>query len=143
LLLPEVRTYNKLQPELTIEFRKKNPRSPVDKFLTLRNVNVWQDIYLYDTTIDSYRKNIKYFVNEASFALLNNRVINPFNVTLSLQQGNEFVRTFAEFNYKFTYGSKNKGLFIRAFAGGFLWNYRGDYAGSPPNSNFQLNFSTG
>jgi len=156
LLIPDVRTYNKIQPVLTVEFRKKTPRSSVDKFLMFRSVNVWQDIYLYDTTTDAYRTTAKYFVNEAAFSLVNNRMINPFSLFVSAQGGGlkdglpldradlkegKFVRMFAEFNYKFTYDSEKKGLFIRVFAGGFLWNNRNE--SFPPDPSFRMNYSTG
>lgn len=141
-LFPEVLNYNKMQPMLTLTFRKKYARSPVEKSLSFRHVYVWQEFRQYNQTDLVYENTIaKYFVNEASFNLENMRVLNPFRTNITVQQGKDFVRSFAEFNYTFTYNKKNKGLHVRLFAGGFLWN--NPVSGSVPDTRFRMNFGTG
>ncbi len=141
-LFPEVLNYNKAQPVLTLTFRKKYARSPVEKFLSFRHVYVWQEFRQYNQTELAYENVVaKYFVNEAAFNLENTRVINPFRANITVQQGKDFVRSFAEFNYKLTYNKKNKGLNARLFAGGFLWNDR--ESGTVPDARFRMNFGTG
>ncbi|HXH17880.1 MAG TPA: M1 family metallopeptidase [Chitinophagales bacterium] len=141
-LFPDGLSYNKVQPVLTLGFRKKNPRSREMKFLSLRTVVVWQEYRRYNTEIRANENVIShYFVNEAVFYWNNSRVINPCGFNLALQQGNNFVRTFGEFSYQLTYNSRNKGLFVRLFAGGFVRNDRD--ASRLPDPRFRMNFSTG
>ncbi|MDZ4844925.1 MAG: M1 family metallopeptidase [Chitinophagales bacterium] len=141
-LVPEVLNYNKIQPVLTLTFRKKYARSPVDKSLSFRHIHIWQDFREYNRTELVLENTVsKYFVNEVAFNLENTRVINPFRANITVQQGKDFVRSFAEFNYKLTYNKKNKGLHVRLFAGGFLWNDR--ESGVVPDARFRMNFGTG
>jgi hypothetical protein len=141
-LFPEVLNYNKAQPVLTLTFRKKYPRSPVNMALSFRHIYIWQEIREYDRTELVYVQNTeKYFANEAAFSLENTRVLNPFRVSAALQPARDYIRLFAQFNYMVTYNKKNKGLHIRMFAGAFLWNDRD--SGVPPDARFRLNFGTG
>ncbi|GIV33996.1 MAG: hypothetical protein KatS3mg031_1531 [Chitinophagales bacterium] len=112
-LIPAVKTFSKLQPVLTLAFKKKNPRSLIDKKLTLRHIYVWLD--------KDYKNHTRYYVNEASFHFDNARVINPFHFSATLQQGSEYLKLSGEFRYQLTYNKPSKGLHIRLFAGGFLW----------------------
>ncbi len=142
-LFPDALNYNKIQPVLSFEFRKKNPRSWVDKKLVLRNVQVWQDHREYNQELKAYENvTTRYCLNEAAFFWNNSRVINPFGFSLALQQQREnFIRVFGEFNCKITYDSERKGLFIRLFAGGFPYNNRDE--SKIPDPRFRMNFSTG
>lgn len=141
-LFPDVLNYNKVQPALTFEFRKRNPRSWTEKFLTLRTVLVWQDYRKYNTAEKEYDDaTAKYNVSEAAFSLSNSRAINPFGFSATVQEAQNFVRAFGEFNYQLTYNKTSKGFFVRLFAGGFLWN---DREGTEiPDPRFRMNFGTG
>jgi len=145
-LFPEVLNYNKAQPVLTIEFRKRNPRSWVDKILSLRHIIVWQEYRKFEIIAPfipgTYTRGLaRYYVNESAFSFTNDQIINPYRFSLTVQQAKNFVRTFGELNYQVTYNRTNKGFFIRLFAGGFIWN---DRSGSEiPDPRFRLNFSTG
>lgn len=48
--------------------------------------------------------------------------INPFNLLVSSESGHSFTKTWAEFNYRFSYYGKKKGLDIRLFTGLMLKN---------------------
>lgn len=48
--------------------------------------------------------------------------INPFNLLVSSESGHSFLKTAAEFNYRFSYYGKKKGLDIRLYAGAMLKN---------------------
>ncbi len=135
--------FSKVQPVLTFDFRKKNPRSTVDMKLTLRHIHVWQDINLYVKADSAYQKLARYYVNEAVFNYSNWRVINPFDFSVTLQAGNTLTRLFTELNYKLTYNKANKGLFIRLFAGVIAWDGRPARDQPPPDPGFNLSFSTG
>ncbi len=141
-LFPEVLNFNKIESALAIDFRKKNTRSSVAKKLTFRSCTVFQDFLEYDSDLnEKVKKSTNYTVNEALFELKDTRVINPYQLTASVQQGSNFIKTSAEFKYMLTYNKKNKGLHIRIFGGGFLWN--NSESGSIPDTRFRLNYSTG
>ena len=141
-LFPEVLNYNKVQPVLTFRFRKKHPRSPIDRTLILRNINIIQDYLEFDRDIGAERKvQARYAINEISYEYRNNRAVNPLGYTVSLQQGNNFGKLSGEFNYTVTYIKKNRGFNIRIFAGAFAWNNINTSV--PPNVEFQMNHSTG
>ena len=61
------------------------------------------------------------------------RVINPFNITVSLESGESYQKTSAELNYKYSYAGKKNGLEFRMFAGTMLKNDASDpsYSFSP------------
>lgn len=141
-LFPSVLSYNKLQPVLTVEFRKKNPRSWIDRSLSLRSVLVWQEYPKFNFEISAYQNAVvRYLVNEACFNVANSRVINPYRFNVSVQQAADFVRAFGEFNCMLNYNTAHKGLFMRLFAGVFPWNKRDETA--MPDPRFRMNFSTG
>ena len=141
-LIPEVLNYNKAQPSLTFDFRKKNPRSWVEKQLAFRTILIWQDYRQFNFEKREYQNVVaRYYVNEAAFTLNDNRIINPYGFNFAVQQSSDFVRTFGEFNYKLTYNNEKKGFFIRMFAGGFIWN--NTVSGVIPDSRFRMNFGTG
>src|SRR5450759_20983 len=60
-------------------------------------------------------------------------IINPFNMTVSLESGKSYQKTFIELNYRYSYGGKKSGLDFRVFAGTMLQNDASDpfYAFSP------------
>jgi len=49
-------------------------------------------------------------------------IINPFNMLGSFESGKSFQKISLEFNYTYSYGSKNSGLEVRIFAGTMLKN---------------------
>lgn len=114
--------YNKLEPTLRFEFKKKNARSPYNQSLTLRSVLVWQQ---WINPLDSadYVNNTRtwqhYYVNELHYRFERQSTLRPFDVNVLLQQGNQFLGLWAEGHFKVDYRKKNQGLFIRVFAGGF------------------------
>ena len=119
---PENMMYNKLEPTIRFLFKKKNARSPFEQSLTFRTVIVWQQ---WINPLDSadYANNTRswqrYYVNELRYRFVRNSTLQPFDVNLTVQQGNQFAGIWAEGHFKINYKQKNQGLFIRAFAGGF------------------------
>ena len=114
----------------------------MSRTLVLRNINVWQETDFYNRAEGRKVKETQYYyVNEAGFYCVNSRVINPISWNARLQQSKEFVKLFAEANFKITYNKPNKGLNIRFFAGGFLWE--NITSGGLPDPRFRMNFSSG
>jgi hypothetical protein len=53
-------------------------------------------------------------------------LINPYKLLLSLESGDGFQKSSAEFNYRFSYYGKKRGLDMRLFAGTMLNNSAGN-----------------
>jgi hypothetical protein len=141
-IFPEALMYNKFQPTLSFDIKPKHPRRHMSRTLVLRNINVWQETDFYNRAEGRKVKETQYYyVNEAGFYCVNARVINPISWNARLQQSTEFVKLFAEANFKITYNKPNKGLNIRFFAGGFLWE--NITSGGLPDPRFRMNFSSG
>jgi len=118
----------KIAPELSFEFRKKRPRSPVKRTIVIRNVNIIEDVIVpvfSNTDGISINGTVNnkddYSVNELSYQLRNGRTFNPFGFSVNLQLGENFAKSTIEGNYKISYKS-GKGLNIRVFTGRFLYN---------------------
>ncbi|MDX2001685.1 MAG: M1 family metallopeptidase [Chitinophagales bacterium] len=138
--------YNKIQPQLTLTLKKRNPRSPLFKTLTLRSVTIFQDVVEYDLFDPSVpaiksKRNLHYTINEATFEWDVKRKMYPLYAKISLQQGNDFVRTSLESNYQLTYNRHGGGINLRLFAGGFIWN--DDDPTNAPDPGFHLSYGTG
>lgn len=127
--------YNKLQPTLTLNIKPKTALSHMQRTLVLRSVNIWQQ-----QKVITEKQLTHYYVNEAAFYCENNKALNPIAWQAHLQQGQEFVKLFAEANFKINYNKPKKALFIRYFIGGFLWQ---DLSGNLPDPRFRMNFNSG
>jgi hypothetical protein len=141
-LFPEALMYHKLQPALSFQINPKHPRSPINRMLVLRNINIWQETNFYN--LQEKRKIFKYqyyYINEAAFYCRNSRVLNPISWSVHLQQSAEFVKLFAEANFIITYNKPKKGLHIRYFIGGFAWENIS--TGNVPDPRLRMNFSSG
>ncbi len=117
--------FTKITPELILEIKKKHLASPVKQTFHIRQVNVIKDIaagdhnyspvyYKYDTAHVA--------INDFTYKLDNTRKINPYNVSLNVQQGEDFVKSSVTANYKLTFKQKKKSFDIRFYAGKFLDN---------------------
>jgi hypothetical protein len=139
---PTVLTYNKIQPTLTLDIAKKNPRSHVSRTLVLRNINILQETDFFNIAEGRRKKELQYYyINEAAFFCENTRAINPISWSAHLQQGSEFVKLFAEANFKISYKKKNEGFNIRYFIGGFPWENISISALLAPQ--LRMNYSSG
>jgi hypothetical protein len=145
LLFPKNLTYNKLEPYVFINFKKKTSRSEFDQSLNLRTVIVWQQ-WIDPTNANDYNNNISstqhYYVNEAHYRVERNSTLHPFDINLVVQQGDQFVMAEAEAHFKISYKQKNQGLFIRVFAGGFPVYFKPNSDITAPLPNLYLSNST-
>lgn len=120
--------FNKLAPELNIEFKKKKLRSPFTHTLRYRNITILKDDYNYDLTLDnssgntvsylSKRTNENY--NDVTYKFTMKDAINPFNISVNFQEGQKMKKASTTFNYSYNFKKKNKGIDVRVFAGTFL-----------------------
>jgi hypothetical protein len=122
LLFPKNLMFNKLEPYIHVDFKKKNARSPYNHSLHMRSVIVWLDWIRFD---NKQKETQRYFVNELKYRFERNTTLHPLNVTATMQQGNNFMGLWAEGNFRISYKRKNEGFFIRVFAGGFPVYFKG------------------
>lgn len=115
--------YRKIKAECNMHF--------YDRPLSL-NENMLSFNYIAATDI-YYRGQINNFLN-TNYLYDNKKKINPYDIKVNIQAGEEYVKSSITANYKISYGVKSKGIDFRLFAGKFLYT-SGSYAGF---NNFRL-----
>ena len=111
--------YQRNELSANITFKKRNPRSWVDRTLNIRNIYINQPV--------------KYYVNDISsvvYTISNKRKINPFEFKVGIEPNAKYVKSSIEAKYKISFKGKNKGIDLRLFAGKFLYTnstYFGNY----------------
>ncbi len=120
LLSSEDFRYQRLVPEIEFRFRKKNVRSSILNRLKFRHININHDEACGEVdslTICStgFLRDNDYGINELSFEHRNQRLINPYGFQLMAEQGDGFIKTSIEADYKITYVSERKGIRFRVF----------------------------
>jgi hypothetical protein len=120
--------FNKIAPELFIEFKKKNLRSTFKNTLRYRNINIITDsgvpIYSRKTSTSNF--------NELTYTFSKKDAITPFSISLNLLQSENIFKTSLTANYSYKYKEKNKSFDVRFFAGTFM--------GSSPKSTSDYRF---
>jgi len=115
--------FTKVTPELNIELKGKNARSSLKQNIRFRNINIYKYNLLRNTGFEMYEiYNATDYFNELNYTASNTRLINPYVASIRFEQGEKFVKSSLEANYKFTYQKIKKGLEIRWFFGGFLYD---------------------
>ncbi|MCS6818771.1 MAG: M1 family metallopeptidase, partial [Chitinophagales bacterium] len=117
LLFPESLQYNKVEPSVFVEFKKKRARSPHTHFLFVRSANIWLS-YNFRQQKETISRTQHYFVNEVSYAYERKTTLHPMQVKAFVRQGDYFLQLSAEADFTISYPQGNKGFNIRVFAGG-------------------------
>ncbi len=120
--------FNKIAPELTLEFKKKRARSQFSNILKYRNVTIIKDDYTADyftsgsgmTTPEYHHISTQININELSYTLSKKDGITPYALNVNLQQGEKMCKAALTFNYSYNFEKKNKGIDVRFFAGTFI-----------------------
>ena len=126
--------FQKLKSSIDFKFKNYSVRKNNENRLTLSSIlatNI-EKLVFSDSTIYS-------LFNRCNYLYKKIRLINPYSVSVAIEQGKGFVKSSLEANYKISYGNFKKGLNIRLFAGKFLYNapeYYGNY-------NFRLSGNLG
>jgi hypothetical protein len=131
---PFALNFNKIAPELNIEFKKSNPYSKFKSTLRYRNVLIFADSYttaLTGTDWTYTKTQAKRQFNDLTYDLDITDAVHPMNIRINYQEGGQRdpksgatvdemskLSLTAKFNYKFK--KKNKGFNARVFAGTFL-----------------------
>jgi hypothetical protein len=122
----EILEYYKIAPSITFDFKKRNLRQHNSLFLSIENINIFEEKSIYSLNIDG--KNVydivieDYYVNQFTFGIKNTHPINPHYVKASIQQADDFIKLDLSANYRFAYKKAKTGLDIRFFIGRFLYN---------------------
>jgi hypothetical protein len=130
--------YSRIVPGVHVKFRKKSPRSTLQHSFAFRNISIWQDEINYARIDSSFaRNNVTSFLNfnELSWNVRDQRKLDPYAAQVRLEQGADYMKLAGEFNYRFSYKRPRKGIDVRVFAGGFVYN---DIS---PNRNYNFRMS--
>lgn len=126
--------YNKIAPEIYIEFRKKQLNSPWKHSISLRQINIYSDeavpvnghfsiipVYKRVPTLNQYA--------DAIYTVANNRKINPFSASVYMQQSylqDKFTKASVNVNYHWGFKKANSGFDFRYYAAAFLSGKNGN-----------------
>lgn len=117
--------FYKVQPELMLELRKKRLNSSIRQIIQTRHVNITKEVAVGDFSFSPpllhYDSNYV-SINDFTYVFGNNRKINPYSISLNIQQEISFVKSSLTANYHVTFRKRKKGLNIRLFIGKFLDN---------------------
>lgn len=118
--------YVKVAPELVLNLRKPEWRSPVERSLSIKGYWIRENLLaftqnpvdsLYYPSKGGYQDN---FYGKVRYRHDNTRTFNPFNYTLEGQIGKSFAKLSLEANLRIDYFKKDKALYIRGYAGKFF-----------------------
>jgi hypothetical protein len=115
--------FNKLAPEISIEFKKKHLRSPYTHSIRYRNITIMQDHFRgkYEFSPPVYSRDTLFFnFNDLTYKFSRNHAITPYSVTINVQQGQWIAKTSLTATYSYKFKKKNKGIDLRLFAGTFI-----------------------
>jgi len=93
--------------------------------------------------LESVQKEVIRSYLQFGYKIQRHGIINPYKLQLTLESGDGFQKSSAEFNYRFSYYGKKRGLDMRLFAGTMLNNSAGQiysFASSGRNGSEQYLF---
>lgn len=106
--------FKRVKAELDIQLRNNYARSKVNSHILLNGILASNFDYLLNNSEQEFIN-----IYNLEFSHNNNRPYNPYSLSVNLQGGEGFVKSWVETKYKIIYQYKN-GLDIRLFAGAFL-----------------------
>lgn len=113
--------YHVIKPEILLNIRKTTERSTLRQAFRYRYIMAFKESRTYDYNVDGLvEENTNYYVNDFTQYWINDRTINPYSITVNVQQGSGFLKGSIEAMQEITYKGRNKGLQIRLFAGNFF-----------------------
>ena len=114
---PGNQDYQKIQAGVDIHFRPTEMTSPIRQRMYGRYI-LASDLYQVEVpekaTMNSYL--------QLGYNLQNTGLINPYDLTVSVESGKAFQKATLEMNYKLSYTGRDNGLEMRLFAGTMLNN---------------------
>ncbi len=117
----------KIAPELRFVFKKSNPRSSVNQYLSLKGYYIEEGKFSFEKSATDSNLYIpkkdgadKKIYGRIKYQLNNNRTFNPFSIGAEAHFGETFAKLSAEANLKIDYFYKGKAIYLRGFAGQML-----------------------
>ena len=114
---PGNHNYHKAKLGLDIGFRSNNMVNPVNQRFFGYYIAA-SDLHQIELLMPA--KMLSYL--QFGYSVGRTGIINPFNISGSIEAGKSFQKISLESNYKYSYYGKNRGLEIRLFAGTMLKN---------------------
>jgi len=119
--------FNKIAPELNIQFKKKKLTGQFTHSLRYRNISILRDDYTIDVVVDTAGSTLLYSkeqittnFNDLTYKIDRSDAISPYDISINLQQGEKIMKAALTANYSYNFKKKNKGIDIRLFAGTFI-----------------------
>ncbi len=116
-------SFNKIAPEIIVEFKKKKANSPFTSSIKYRNINIIRDGAqgrFENNTTDYSRIQVFSNFNDLTYTLAKKDVISPYSLNINVQQGEQICKSSLTFKYSYNFKKKNKGIDVRLFAGTFI-----------------------
>lgn len=133
--------YIKIAPSLSFVLKERKVTSPVKRTVLLKVYGINEEYFNYHIDpVDSLPKpsiaNEQLYYGLVRYTHRNDRTFNPFNYSVELHGGKNFMKLMGEANLRIDYHIKNKSLYLRAFAGKF---FNLNNASSFQNDRYLLN----
>jgi hypothetical protein len=136
----------KFVPSIKYTLYNKNPRSTQRWAFQLRNFILTEDKLNFES-VGSTGKNIitvvpeTSVINQLKITTSDNRILYPYNLNLTIDQGKNFIRAGFTGNYFFNYGKSKGGIDARIFAGKFLYTTSKTSLAAYYTSRYHLNMT--
>lgn len=117
----------KINPRLRFDLVKKNLRSPVERSIVFNYFHTAQQEYNFfrdtvnDISIPSLGAYEKQNLFRANFIYTNKRTFNPYGYDIQYEMTKDISKITATGNIKIDYFMPKKSLYLRAFAGKFIY----------------------
>jgi hypothetical protein len=115
--------FNKIAPEINIQFKKPEFNSPYNFTLRFRNITLIKDSYkgAYEFSPPVYsRETVTTNFNDLTVKLSKYDAITPSDISINIQQGEKMAKAALTAHYSYKFKNKNKGVDVRLFAGTFI-----------------------
>ncbi len=114
---PGSENYHKAKIGLDLYFKSASAINPLNQKVYGYYITA-SDLGQIESGTEAKMRSILQF----GYLLEKDRIINPYNMTFSLEAGKSYQKTSIELNYKYSYEGKKNGLEFRLFAGTMLRN---------------------
>jgi hypothetical protein len=116
--------YNRIQIGLGAEFSKKKLTDSRSQRIDFRSVGINNNYIIGKDIITKAYSDTSVFnvINELKYTLNDDNILKPLTWTVTAQQGKGFAKVFMNFKQKIQTDRPKEAIFIRAFAGAFLYN---------------------
>ena len=135
----------KIVPGIKYLFAKRNPRSPLTKYIQWKGMQIQEKTILFSTNTVDYSENISYpikstFLNQVEFVIKNDRVLYPYKISIFGEKGPDFMKLNISSNYFLNYVDGG-GLNCRLFFGQFIYTTKTNNSLTYETDRYHYNMS--